>query len=650
MNGKIVRRFKPKISLLIAVSMIGYALLAFYIHYMSIKSPFIGIHVRQESGSGFSVDFLEERGKAGDWDIEPGDRILSIKGAPHPKLLDTGNGQLLSKADLVVVRKMNGTRLEFGNAVSSGDIIQTIFSVLVELTLLGIGCYAVLLMPESRIMRLFYILNWTMALSILTQFSYEHSLSEILISFISVWMPYLLLSFYLSFVFRTTYSRFKRFLLLYKGYSALFSAWIAYSIMMELDMDKWAVDLMNFTVIAALFALAYITLAYWKEFERIEKNQLRVLIGGLFLSLLPYMFLYAVPVLIGGDYVIPVQFTLIGLVPFSCTIMYLLTARSMIAAPVDLPRLVIYCFYAGTVFVLFFFASKGGGILSTCLLFIVFVLATWAHLQVLRRFPRRTEKRAEWLERQRRLFSLQVANKKHGKTLSGLNSERRISDLASDSRNLLEAQQSERMRITYFLHDHLLQNLIFLSRDLEELHDTGLAEQERVAVWLKCLYDSQRDIRTMCDDIYPHIIEQGDLKEALQWLIRTMRQKGDIAMELVYELPPGEPKDEWIKTNLFRVVREFVHNVFKHSRASEMSVRLWPERHGICCSVRDNGIGFDIDSVLAPSPAAKKSFGLLSAYSQIRYLGGDADIQSAPGEGTVIKIYLPLGKEEELHA
>lgn len=67
---------------------------------------------------------------------------------------------------------------------------------------------------------------------------------------------------------------------------------------------------------------------------------------------------------------------------------------------------------------------------------------------------------------------------------------------------MMEAQQAERMKTSYFLHDQLLQNLIFLSRDLEELHDTGETHKDQTAVWLECLYASQRDIRQLCDDLY----------------------------------------------------------------------------------------------------------------------------------------------------
>ncbi|GGG53943.1 sensor histidine kinase [Paenibacillus radicis (ex Gao et al. 2016)] len=648
MNLNNDRPLKHKTVVFLIMSVICYMLLAFSIHFLSLQSPYIGAELREETGIGWIVEAVEERGKAAEWGISPGDVITAMEAVSEAKLVVDGSSIWLSKADRVIVQKQDGRQLAFSSTPDSRAIAVAAFSAALELLLLGLGGYAILSIPESRVIRQFYILNWMFALCLLTQFSAEKSLSDIIISFLSIWLPYLLLSFYLLFVFRTVHHRFKYLLRVCQGFVILFSAYLTYLIATESDVPKWTADVLNWTIIGTLLLLAGITFAYWKDFERMERNQLLNLFFALFLSLMPYAFLYAIPMLMHGQSVIPLKYSLTGLVPFSFAITRLLVARSLLDMRIYIPRLLIHSFYLGIVFMLFSLAAKGISTYEMCLLFVVFIVLSWGYRRALLRFRHRTEERTEWLERQTRLLSLRLA-KKPGKR-SEAASFLADSHLAEPySSSLLEAQQSERIQLSYYLHDHLLQNMIFLSRDLEELYEAGTADKEQVALWLKCVYDSQRDIRKLCDDLYPYIIDKGDLKEALQWLLRTMREKGNIRTELVYELPDGEPANELVKINLFRAIREFVNNVYKHSGAAEMSIRIWSERQEIRCRIADDGTGFDMKSALETSPGGERRFGLLSAYSQVRHLGGVADIETSPGEGTVVSIYLPCGEEARVH-
>lgn len=218
-------------------------------------------------------------------------------------------------------------------------------------------------------------------------------------------------------------------------------------------------------------------------------------------------------------------------------------------------------------------------------------------------------------------------------------------DIRTYSQMAMEAREAEKIRISYFLHDNLLQNLIFLSRDLEELYDTSRYEAERVATWLKCLYDSQRSIRSLSDLLYPHILDKGDLKEALHWLMRDLNREEEVAVSLHYEAPSPEPFAPYVKANLFRAVRELIVNVFKHAAATEMQVRIWVNRKFVFCSVIDNGKGFSDPTPLETSKSGESHFGLLSVCDQIEQLGGTIGIDSVPGQGTSVTLKLPLFKE-----
>ncbi len=771
MNSSNLFRHKRSLNVRISVSIACFLLLAAYIHFVSLKAPYTGIWLKPLAGDQWLVASVDDRGKAVDWNVEPGDRIVSF-GGKQPTLRTIDGETLLKKAPPFVVEKQDGRQSQIVPATSQSDIVQMIFSLLMEATLLGIGLYAVRVKPESRVIRLFYALSMSLALCILTIFSAEKTFSEIMNSLCAIWLPYLFLAFYLLFVFRTIHARFRKLLQAVRTYSIAFSGVLGYVIAIG-ETPKWVVDLLNLTIVGTLLLLAGITLAFWKSFDRLEQNQLIVFFAGLFLSLFPYVFLYALPLFVSGSYIVPEKYTFIGLIPFSWTITYLLVDRSMLDVRLYIPRLLIHSLYLGGVFVVLILAENGLSPLWICLVFALLVLWTYVYQKSLTRFPRKTEQRAERLEQQKLRLSIQLAEQKNIRDLLKLVAEvtesalaldgvclicfadrqplvygsgkfarnehelahlsvnkealqrrfdfSRIAELAPEphgeplgllclgrkrktelfspeddlligklqreaiqmlagakllaslqkeysrtsveshvyggqtvdrrrySQMLLEAQESERIRTSYYLHDHLLQNLIFLSRDLEELYESGTADKELVAVWLKCVYDSQRDIRVLCDELYPHIIDKGDLKEALQWLLRTMREKTDMQMELHYELTAGEPTHELIKSNLFRAIRELVHNVCKHADASEMRIHVWGDGQAVYCKVSDNGKGFDVTSVFASASAGERRFGLLSVDSQLRYLGGDTAIHSSPGRGTTVTIALPLAKEAHTH-
>lgn len=716
MNGTSRVYTQRKMGIKIYASIVGFILAAAYIHFASFIAPYVGIVLKPSPpgmGAGWVVEAVNEGGKAIGWPIEPGDRIVSLGGSRKPKLFTEGAETILAKADVIVVEKKDGSRLELTGSAERSDIAQIIFSVIMEAVLLGIGLYAVRTKPESRVIRLFYALNVVMALCILTIFSTEKSFSDIIISFCAIWLPYLLLSFYLLFVFRTIHSRFRKLLLAILFYAIVFSGFLAYLITQG-EISKRVENLLNLNMVGALLLLAVVTFAYWKRFGRAERNQLLVLVCGLFLSLLPYTFLYAIPVLTGKGFIVQTKYTLVGLIPFSGTITYLLFVRSMLDMRVYIPRLLAHTLYLGGSFTLFALAARGQPVPAMCLLFALFVVLTCVYQKSLHRFRRKDEQRSEWLARQQLRLSVELTEKQdirdmmklmieaisgrkgeqtdeapfpagkervieqirleavrmlegaklltetapipeeaeeRERSMPAVNEQRiQARDIGPYGQVLLEAQESQRIRTSYYLHDHLLQNLIFLSRDLEELHNTGKAEKERIALWLNCLYDSQHGIRMLCDDLYPLIIDQGDLKEALQWLIRTMKEKGDLRVVLDYELAPGEPENDLIKTSLFRAIRELVHNVVKHAQASEMRIRLWKSGQSVHCQILDNGKGFDMMSVFQHASGGERRFGLLSVHSQMRQLGGEVDMDSAPGRGTDVTIIIPLGTEAQARA
>lgn len=92
-----------------------------------------------------------------------------------------------------------------------------------------------------------------------------------------------------------------------------------------------------------------------------------------------------------------------------------------------------------------------------------------------------------------------------------------------------------------------------------------------------------------------------------------------------------------LRRNLFMIFKEAVHNAAKYAQCSRLFVHLLIQGNNIVMEVRDNGIGFDPQNV-----DSYNGNGLLSMNKRATMLGGSVTIESDPGEGTRIRVTVPV--------
>ena len=98
-----------------------------------------------------------------------------------------------------------------------------------------------------------------------------------------------------------------------------------------------------------------------------------------------------------------------------------------------------------------------------------------------------------------------------------------------------------------------------------------------------------------------------------------------------------------IETAAFRIIQEALTNVARHARVSEAAVRIWVEDGLLGMQIEDLGAGCDVQAALS----RRNSTGLSGMQEQAELLGGLFTIESAPGEGTLITVELPLSESLE---
>jgi two-component system sensor histidine kinase DegS len=205
------------------------------------------------------------------------------------------------------------------------------------------------------------------------------------------------------------------------------------------------------------------------------------------------------------------------------------------------------------------------------------------------------------------------------------------------------AQEEERKRIARELHDDTVQELIVLSRGLDEMASTvgGLSESEKAN--LDSLWHQTNGIiagvRRLSQDLRPATLDRLGLVPSLEWLASNVKEHSGIAVDVVAE---GDQRrlDPEIELVLFRVVQEALSNVRRHSHATSARVIAEFGDSAIRISVEDNGQGFHVPAGMGDL-AKHGKLGLAGMRERARLVNGEVIVRSEPGKGTVVKVEVP---------
>jgi signal transduction histidine kinase len=196
-------------------------------------------------------------------------------------------------------------------------------------------------------------------------------------------------------------------------------------------------------------------------------------------------------------------------------------------------------------------------------------------------------------------------------------------------KHAVEASDLERSRIARDLHDDVIQDLSGLSYALEseELHGQGKVQLLTEA--RSILQRNVRKLREITTELYPPDLDEFGLPAALARLAGPVQDRG-ISFQL--DVPADIDLDRDQSAMLYRVARESLANVAKHSHATKVRVSLENDFRGAEISVSDDGIGFD-----GSHGSPEGHSGLRILRDTFKAAGGTLEVRTAPGAGTTVK-------------
>ncbi|MCX6132793.1 MAG: PAS domain S-box protein [Ignavibacteriales bacterium] len=210
------------------------------------------------------------------------------------------------------------------------------------------------------------------------------------------------------------------------------------------------------------------------------------------------------------------------------------------------------------------------------------------------------------------------------------------------SRRILEAQESERKRVAFELHDSVNQMLSSVRYRLKSAEETSRgkirngwdgAQESRVLV-----EKTIQEIRRISRNLRPSALDDLGLAAAVRTLSDEFVKRTGIPLQvdsskLTRRLPPN------VELALFRVVQEALNNIEKHSQAKSVNIRLALGNSAALAVIIDDGKGFNPVTL---NRQKQRGLGLISMKERASLLGGSMTIDSASGKGTKVEARIPL--------
>jgi signal transduction histidine kinase len=222
---------------------------------------------------------------------------------------------------------------------------------------------------------------------------------------------------------------------------------------------------------------------------------------------------------------------------------------------------------------------------------------------------------------------------------------RQEKDLSKLTGRIINAQEEELRRLSRELHDDLTQRLAALALDAALIERQLNPVQPQVVQNLKDLRinlsEVAEEVHDLSRQLHPSILDDLGLVQAIQAECAAFTKKTGIDLSFTpHDFPDSVAQP--LALCLYRVIREGLQNIAKHSGAAAASITLQGLSDGIRLLIQDKGIGFD------PKEVKKKTgIGLSSMRERVRLINGTISFKSKPGQGTEIEVFIPLGGEDD---
>jgi PAS domain S-box-containing protein len=263
-----------------------------------------------------------------------------------------------------------------------------------------------------------------------------------------------------------------------------------------------------------------------------------------------------------------------------------------------------------------------------------------------------TQKKRQAEELQKAHDELEIRVEERTKELAELNSalieEMREREIAEKQRiellgRLVSSQEFERRRFARDLHDQMGQRLTALRLKLASLHELVPADQKittRINRLEAIAEQLDSEVSFLAWELRPAALDDLGVLEAIRTFVSEWSRHFEISADFHPSGLPGERLERDVETHLYRITQEALNNIAKHAEAKHVTVLLEKREQNIMLIIEDDGNGFDLKENRGAGEYGA-GLGLTGMSERATLIGGELEIESAPGKGTTIYVRLP---------
>lgn len=201
--------------------------------------------------------------------------------------------------------------------------------------------------------------------------------------------------------------------------------------------------------------------------------------------------------------------------------------------------------------------------------------------------------------------------------------------------NQVQIQQQTMQFIGREIHDSVSQKLTLASIYSQKLEFENQypALTENLLKISSIINDSLAELRDLSRALADNHLQHSSLQDLVQAECKRINDSGVCRAELASR---GDgPMSVTVKRFLLRVLQEFIQNSLKHSGCSRIEISLNQTETGLSLQATDNGKGFDREKI------SSNGIGLANMKRRVQMIGGEFDLKSGPGEGTMLSLFVP---------
>jgi len=230
-------------------------------------------------------------------------------------------------------------------------------------------------------------------------------------------------------------------------------------------------------------------------------------------------------------------------------------------------------------------------------------------------------------------------------------------DLVEEKERMIEVHEEARKKLARDLHDGPTQSVAAMAMRLNITRRMMAKDMNMAVEELDKLEDlahrTTKEIRHMLFTLRPLILESQGLTAAVQAMADKMMETFSQRVAVEVDERAAEQLEMGKQGVIFYIIEEAVNNARKHAAADLITVRLRQMDAGvILLEIIDNGVGFDVKSITESyDKRASSSLGMVNLRERSELVNGLLHLDSAPGKGTKVQVYIPLTEEaaDRLH-